>query len=115
MGRRFVLTGGLATFLAGCAESPIIVNAFEALKFSVVGFPNPPIERNVISKLPYASISAKIGIGPRALLILWRRDRDDLHWISADRAVVVTRHGRVVKTFGFPETSKTLKTTAVIR
>jgi hypothetical protein len=104
--RRSILLGGLASILTGCVESPVIVNAFEALKYSIVGFPDVPIKREAISKIPYASISAKIGIGPRSILILWRRENDDLHWISADRVVVVTRHGRVVKTFGLPENMK---------
>ncbi len=104
--RRSVLVGGLASVVTGCVESPVVINAFDALKYSVIGFPDVPIKREVVSKLPYASISAKIGIGPRSLLILWRREHDDLHWISADRAIIVTRYGRVVKTFGFPENLK---------
>ncbi len=106
LSRRLVLLGGISTVLSSCAESPIIVNAYEALKYSIVGFPDAPISRKIVSKLPYASISAKIGIGPRSLLVLWRRERDDLHWISADRAIIVTRYGRVVKTYGLPENIK---------
>ena len=34
------------------------------------------------------------------MLVLGRYDGPDRHWISADRAVVVTRNGRVIRTFG---------------
>ena len=51
-------------------------------------------------------MSAKIGRGPRSLLILWREEGDEQHWMSADNAVLVTRNGRVVKTAGFPENLK---------
>jgi len=107
--RRSVLTGGFASLVTGCVESPVIFNAFDALKYSIVGFPDVPIKRDEVSKIPYASISAKIGMGPLSLLVLWRRENDDLHWISADRAIIVTRHGRVVKTYGFPENMKDTK------
>lgn len=92
--------------VAGCVESPAFFNAFDAVKYSIVGFPEKPIKRDLVTKIPYASISAKVGSGPRSILILWRREHEDLHWMSADRAIVVTRHGRVVKTYGFPENLK---------
>jgi hypothetical protein len=75
----------------------------DAFRISVLGHPNVPIKRSTVSSLPYASIGAKIGKGPRSLLILWREDRKDLHWLSADNAAIVTRNGRVVKTAGLPE------------
>jgi len=89
--------------LAGCTESPVLANAAAALKFVAVGLPDTEINRELVSKIPYASLSAKIGKGPRSLLILNRYSDEEKHWISADRAVLVTRHGRVVKTVGFPE------------
>ena len=101
--RRAVVAGLLTTPLTACGENPLAVNVVRAIRFSTIGLPDVPISRDAVSKLPYASIAAKIGKGPRSLLILWRRERDDLHWISADAAVVVTRRGRVVKTAGLPE------------
>jgi len=68
--------------------------------------PDVEITRAIIDQIPYASISAKVGKGPRSLLILGRYAGGDLHWLSADNASVVTRGGRVVKTSGFPENIK---------
>jgi hypothetical protein len=47
-------------------------------------------------------MAAKIGKGPRSLIILGRIRGEELHWFSADRAVFVTRRGRLIRTAGFP-------------
>lgn len=47
-------------------------------------------------------MSAKIGRGARSLVVLGRVDEKNLHWISADRTVLVTRGGRLVQTAGLP-------------
>src|SRR3546814_13976476 len=48
-------------------------------------------------------MTARVGKGPQALLVLGRIEGRNQHWISTDRAAVVTLGGRVVRTFGFPE------------
>lgn len=53
--------------------------------------------------LPYASIAITRKGAARALMILGKVEDDELHWISADRAVLVTRNGRLTRTFGLPE------------
>jgi hypothetical protein len=103
MTRRILLTGGLGAVAAGCVESPVIKNAAQVARNAVVGNPDLPLQRTTISKLPYASMTARVGKGPQALLILGRVEGREQHWLSTDRAAVVTRGGRVVRTFGFPE------------
>jgi hypothetical protein len=100
--RRYVVFGALA--LAGCGESKLARTVIDAYQLAIVGRPDVPISRSTVTNLPYASIAAKIGKGPKSLLILWRQDRGDLHWLSADDAAIVTRNGRIVKTAGLPET-----------
>lgn len=103
--RRQALVGAAATLgLFGCGDSRLGRTLVDAYRLSVSGFPDIPISRNNISNLPYASIAAKIGKGPRSILILWSEDRGELNWLSADNAAIVTRGGRVVRTAGFPET-----------
>ncbi len=102
-GRRQFIAFGAAALATGCQTSPLLGNFYEAVRFLAFGQPDVEITRQLIDKIPYASISAKIGRGPRSLLVLGRMERRDLHWLSADRATVVTRHGRVVATAGFPE------------
>ena len=93
--------------LGGCITSPIIGNAFDVAKAQVFGHPDLPLRRATIAKLPYASMTARVGEGPQALLLLARNQGDEQHWISGlDRSVLALRGGRVVKTFGFPENLK---------
>ena len=104
--RRHLIAGISAFTLVGCGVGPALRNVYDAARFLTVGMPDVEITRAIIDKIPYASISAKVGKGPRSILILGRYDGSDLHWLSADNATVVTRDGRVVKTSGFPENLK---------
>lgn len=101
--RWFLGALSLSTVLAGCGENKLLQTISDAYKISFLEQKGPHISRAVINNLPYASITAKIGKGPRGLLILWNKDRSDLHWISVDSVVIVTRLGRIVKTSGIPE------------
>ncbi len=103
LGRRQTLVLGASFLLSGCGLSPVSSAAFRALKIAVAGIPGAPLTREQITKIPYATLSAKIGKGPTSLLVLARKDADYLYWVSADRATLVTKHGRVVETSGFPE------------
>ncbi len=103
------MAGGIGLLAAGCTDSfqvPVLANFPDALRFAVLGQPDIPLKRDDIAKLPYASIAAKIGKGPRSLLVLGRYDGRDLHYLSADRVAVVTRDGRLVKTAGLPQNLK---------
>tara|TARA_Y100001960_G_C14746763_1_gene866073 strand:- start:447 stop:1115 length:669 start_codon:yes stop_codon:yes gene_type:complete len=104
--RRNLLISSSAFALTSCGTSPVWQNAYDVVRFMTMGMPDVEITREIIDKIPYASISAKIGRGPRSILILGRYDGEDLHWLSADNATVITRSGRVVKTAGFPENMK---------
>ena len=102
--RRWFICGATAScLLTGCGENKLAQTITDAYKLTFVDQKGPNISRDAVSKLPYASITAKIGKGPRGLLILWLRKADDLYWLSADNVVIVTRLGRVVKTSGVPE------------
>ena len=98
-----LLAGGT---LSGCADSPVLVNAYDALKYLTIGMDGEDISRQTVNNIPYASISAKIGKGPRSLLVLGDKLGSDLYWYSADNAVLTTRNGRIMKTAGFPENIK---------
>jgi hypothetical protein len=64
------------------------------------------LTRADVDRIPYASLAVRLGRGAQTLLILGRYDGDMLDWISADREVIVTRRGRVVRTYGLPEDLK---------
>lgn len=98
--RHFLLgTGGalLTGALAGCSSSPV------AKSFNVWAeqqFGGDRFTREQVEQLPYATMAAGIGKLPRAMLVLGRAEGNDLHWFSADKGVLVTRNGRLVRTVG---------------
>lgn len=97
--RRFLsASASLATIgLAGCSNSPMAktVAAFWDQRYGGDRF-----SREQVEQLPYATLAATLGDTPRAMLVLMRAEGADLHWITADKVVLVTRHGRLVKTVG---------------
>lgn len=102
MKRRAFLAGAIATGLGGCGISRSVDQTSAAIDFLWNGISGPEITRQQVADLPYATILGKIGRGPMSLLVLGRYDGEDLHWISADRNVLVTRNGRLMKTVGLP-------------
>lgn len=102
-GRRRLLLGGgaltLALPTAGCANSVVARNLDSAMSM-LSSERKDSFDRKYALSLPYASIAVSFDAGPRALMVLGRYDGDALHWVSADRAVLVTRKGRIVRTVG---------------
>ena len=86
--------------LSGCENFPILSRVHQAVDFALSGQPDVPLTRARIDSLPYASIRAKMGRSGKLLMILGRYDKDELHWVSSDHAIIATRHGRIVKTVG---------------
>ncbi len=103
--RRHLLATAGAGLAAACTDVRI-GDVYQAAFNLVRGFPDVPLTREQVARLPYASMRAKIGRGPRSLLILARYAGSDLHWVSADRTLFATRRGRLVKTAGIPANLK---------
>lgn len=99
--------------LGGCFDSPIVTKFPDAIRFAVLGEPDVPLQRAAIANLPYATITAKIGRGPRSLLVLASIERENLNFLSADRVALVLRNGRLVRTAGLPETVRETRTAGV--
>lgn len=86
--------------IAACTTSPVLTSVFRNARLAAVGFPDTPITREQVEALPYASLLARIGKGPRSLLVLAEQNGEELRWLSADKAMLVTRRGRIVRTAG---------------
>lgn len=71
-------------------------------RLAVLGAPDANIDYDKFRNSPYASMLGKIGKGGLSVLILGGYEGQNYIWYSADRAALVTRDGRVVKTAGFP-------------
>ena len=103
--RRLLVSVAVAVAAAGsgCSHAPILeLVAGTGKDVLDPGGPENRLTRERIDRIPYASLGVKIGDQPRAVLILSRYDRENLHWLSADRAALVTHGGRLIKTAGFP-------------
>jgi hypothetical protein len=96
MTRRFALLGAGTFLLAGCGNSrnPNLSAAVDLARkfFSDRAFTDKDVEQ-----VPFASIGVQVGTAPEAMVVLATVDGDDLTWIAADRSVIVTRHGRIVR------------------
>lgn len=100
--RRTALFCGVAAATAALASgcSPALKRAARVSSF-VIGHDEPVYDPVEARSLPYATMEAKLGVVPPALVVLGRVDGGDLHWITADQIALVTRAGRLVKTAGF--------------
>ena len=96
-----------ALFLSslGCTQKFNATNA--TIKEALFGFESVTKSVADITKVPYASSYVTIGDGPQAFVILTFPEsaphdsyQTQLKWISADRSMIVTENGRLVKTLG---------------
>lgn len=56
-----------------------------------------------VDALPYASIYARINEGPRIFVVLGYNENNQQKWVTQDKAMLVTTHGRLIKTLGLPD------------
>jgi hypothetical protein len=99
--RRAVLGGLAGLGVTGCGLSPtldLIGQSFTGV--SSKGSDGYPMSAERIRAIPYASIGVRIGNSAPAVMILATYDGENLNWASADRVILVTRQGRLVKTVG---------------
>lgn len=104
--RRFflkLLTCAAGTAVSGCGANPMVDNIADVTKYVTSGPPETAIDREVIAKLPYATIAAKMGKQQKTILVLRRNQNGALQWLSSDGGILVTRGGRLVQTAGFDD------------
>ena len=92
-------------FLASCSTidtnriAPAYVEAFISIKQSITGIENT-INPDLISNIPYASMTVKIGKGPTGLKILEEISEEGYVWVSADGVFLVINIGKIINSFG---------------
>jgi hypothetical protein len=96
MTRRSALLGAGTFLLAGCGNSrnPNLSAAVDLARnfFADRAYTDEDVER-----IPFASIGVQVGTAAEALVVLATVDGDTLTWIAADRSLIQTRNGRVVR------------------
>lgn len=88
-------------YLSSCSQVPGASQLYDAVK-PLFGSKKAFMTQENISKLPYAAVSAKIGDGPEAMLILGRMDGENHHYFAQDKAVIILKKGRITRTYGLP-------------
>ena len=98
--RRLVLGAGGA-LLGGCASDSLSLLGATLPRFGAAARGNGyPLSDAQIKAIPYASMGVHIGKSAGVVTILASVDGERLHWASADRIVLITERGRLVKTIG---------------
>lgn len=87
--------------LMGCTQKVSDVNA--TIDEAIFGFDDIEITQSTINNLPYASSYVRIGDGPQIFMVLALVEDGQQKWLSSDKAMLATQHGRVVKTLALPK------------
>lgn len=87
--------------LTGCAQH--VMSLGETAKLAVLGQPDVQLSTQKIAQLPYVSAYLKVGKAPQAFVVLAASEQGQQKWVTADKNMIVTDHGRIVKTIGFGE------------
>lgn len=95
----------VSVIVCGCSSidtgriAPGYVEAFKAINNALFGYEDL-IDKELVDKIPYASITLKIGKGPQGLLILESVKDNQYTWLSADNVFLVIKNGRLIRTQG---------------
>ena len=84
--------------LSGCSQK--VNHVYETVQLATSGLDDVQLTDDKIKQIPYASIYARIGDGPQAFMVLGFYEQNQAKWLSADSGLLVTHHGRLVKTIG---------------
>ncbi|MDX7920843.1 YjbF family lipoprotein [Aeromonas media] len=86
----------LSILLFGCADNNF--DSYQQLKFLFSGDEEITISPEAINKLPYASAFVTVDDRPRIFVVLAFAENNRLSWVSSDRGMIVTKHGRITRT-----------------
>ncbi|SJN57318.1 putative lipoprotein GfcB precursor [Vibrio ruber DSM 16370] len=94
--------------IGGCSQNARDLS--ETIQSAFWGSDNHAISPDKVEELPYASLYVRMGENPLALMILtWAEPTNspehpaNLKWLSANREMLVTQAGRVIKTVNLKE------------
>ncbi|CCG88775.1 YjbF family lipoprotein [Erwinia piriflorinigrans] len=75
----------------------------ETFRLAFFGADNIQMTNEQIHNLPYASMYLRINGGQQLFVVLGYNENGQQKWITRDKAMLVTEHGRLVKTLGLAE------------
>lgn len=86
----------LSILLSGCADNNF--DSYQQIKFLLSQNEDIAISPEAISRLPYASAFVTVDDRPRIFVVLAFADDNRLSWVSSDKGMIVTEHGRIIRT-----------------
>lgn len=92
--KRIIIVFSMLLF--GCADNNF--DSYQQLKFLFSGNNEITISPEAINKLPYASAFVTVDNRPRIFVVLAFAENNRLSWVSSDRGMIVTEHGRITRT-----------------
>lgn len=98
---RYLLTLVVCCLVAACNQSQQGIG--ETFKLAILGTPDVQLTPEQVHDIPYASIYAQVNGGSQIFLVLAYAENGNLKWVTQDKAMLVTRNGRLVKTLGLPD------------
>lgn len=99
--RRSAILTAFGFSVAACTET--VTSFSQGIRTILAEKNNAPVSRVDVASIPYATMLAKIGKESLRKITLGRVDEDEKYWYSANKTVIVTRSGRVIKTAGLPK------------
>lgn len=97
----------LSILLTNCASldignnvAPGYVEAYQSINQAIFGYQTNIISKDLIYKIPYASLTVKIGKGPKGLLILESKNNEKELWVSSDNIFLEIASGKIISTKG---------------
>ncbi len=75
----------------------------DTLKLAITGPDDITLTNQQIADMPYSSLYMRINNGQRIFVVLGYEEQGDQKWVTRDQAMMITRHGRLVKTLGLAD------------
>lgn len=96
----FIFIVSLCILISACSQQNKIGSFLNAPQSLFKNNTKAQITRESISKLPYASLAAKIHSDTASLIILGQILNDQLFWYSAEKEILMTHYGRIIRSYG---------------
>ena len=93
-----ILSIYILIFLVGCANDSVYSELYKNLTNLIKGPQN--ISQEVIDKVPYASMQARIGNSNNSLIVLEEDKNDILKWTTSNYVKIYTQNGFVIRLTG---------------
>lgn len=98
---RYIPLLSLCLLLQACTQTQN--GLLDTAKLAIAGPQDITLSSQQIADLPYASLYLRQNGGQRIFVVLGYDEQGLQKWITRDRAMLVTRHGRLVKTLGLAD------------